>query len=169
MLAHPGFGTCHMRRHNILPAQRPLPVTRLLEKSLRCLRFRPITTRPGNAGRRLVSKPGRQFHQPLIQPFITQCRSIKLFHRPRLHHCLDGIAIEDFPAHLRAHWGDIRRQLETGRYRPPAVRRVEIPKDDGGKRLLGIPTVMDRVIQQAIAQVLSPIYEPQFSAASYGF
>lgn len=82
---------------------------------------------------------------------------------------IDGVTIEDFPAHLRAHWGDIRRQLETGRYRPSAVRRVEIPKDDGGKRLLGIPTVMDRVIQQAIAQVLTPIFDPSFSASSFGF
>ena len=82
---------------------------------------------------------------------------------------IDGIAIEDFPAHLRAHWEDSRRQLETGRYRPLAVRRVEIPKDDGGKRLLGIPTVMDRVIQQAIVQVLTPIFEPSFSDSSFGF
>lgn len=82
---------------------------------------------------------------------------------------IDGIAIADFPAYLRAHWEDTRRQLETGRYRPQAVRRVEIPKDDGGKRLLGIPTVMDRVIQQAIAQVLTPIFEPAFSASSFGF
>jgi RNA-directed DNA polymerase len=82
---------------------------------------------------------------------------------------IDGIAIEDFPAYLRAHWEDIRHQLETGRYRPQAVRRVEIPKDDGGKRLLGIPTVMDRVIQQAIAQVLAPIFDPSFSESSFGF
>lgn len=82
---------------------------------------------------------------------------------------IDGIALEDFPAYLRTHWEATRRQLETGRYRPWAVRRVEIPKDDGGKRLLGIPTVMDRVIQQAIAQVLTPIYEPSFSASSFGF
>lgn len=82
---------------------------------------------------------------------------------------IDGITLEDFPAYLRAHWGDIRGQLETGRYRPSAVRRVEIPKDDGGKRLLGIPTIMDRVIQQAIAQVLTPIFDPGFSASSFGF
>lgn len=82
---------------------------------------------------------------------------------------IDGIAIEDLPAYLRAHWEDIRYQLETGRYRPQAVRRVEIPKDDGGKRLLGIPTVMDRVIQQAIAQVLTPILDPGFSESSFGF
>lgn len=82
---------------------------------------------------------------------------------------IDGITIEDFPAYLRAHWGDIRSQLDTGRYRPQAVRRVEIPKDDGSKRMLGIPTVMDRVIQQAIAQVLTPIYDPSFSTSSFGF
>ena len=82
---------------------------------------------------------------------------------------IDGIPIEDFPAYLRAHWGDIRRQLDHGRYRPSAVRRVEIPKEDGSKRLLGIPTLMDRVIQQAIAQVLTPIFDPGFSASSFGF
>jgi hypothetical protein len=89
MLAHPGFGTCHMRRQNVLPAQLALLVARLLEKSVRRLRFRPILARSGNAGRRLVSKTvSRQLHQPLIQSFISQCRSGKLFHRPRLHHCL---------------------------------------------------------------------------------
>ena len=82
---------------------------------------------------------------------------------------IDGITLEDFPAYLRAHWGDILSQLNTGRYRPSAVRRVEIPKDDGGKRLLGIPTIMDRVIQQAIAQVLTPIFDPRFSESSFGF
>ncbi len=82
---------------------------------------------------------------------------------------IDGIAIEDFPAYLRTHWEGTRNQLETGRYRPEAVRRVEIPKADGGKRMLGIPTVMDRVIQQAIAQVLTPIFEPRFSGSSFGF
>lgn len=82
---------------------------------------------------------------------------------------IDGVAIEDFPGYLRQHWESTRSQLETGRYRPSAVRRVEIPKDDGSKRLLGIPTVMDRVIQQGIAQVLTPIFDPSFSASSFGF
>jgi retron-type reverse transcriptase len=62
---------------------------------------------------------------------------------------IDGVTIEDFPAHARAHWPALREQIEGGRYQPQAVRRVEIPKPDGGKRLLGIPTVTDRVIQQA--------------------
>src|SRR3989338_5991042 len=82
---------------------------------------------------------------------------------------IDGVTIEDFPAYLWAHWGDIRGQLETGRYRPSAVRRVEIPKEGCSKRLLGIPTIMDRVIQQAIAQVLTPIFDPAFSESSFGF
>ena len=82
---------------------------------------------------------------------------------------IDGMTVEDFPAHARAHWPAVRQQIRDGRYRPQAVRRVEIPKPDGGKRLLGIPTVMDRMIQQAIAQVLTPIFDPTFSESSFGF
>ena len=82
---------------------------------------------------------------------------------------VDGVTIEDWPAHARAHWPTQREQIKTGRYTPQAVRRVEIPKPAGGKRLLGIPTVTDRVVQQAIAQVLTPIFEVQFSDSSFGF
>lgn len=82
---------------------------------------------------------------------------------------IDGVTIEDWPAHARAHWPTQRGQIESGRYRPQAVRRVETPKPDGGKRMLGIPTVTDRVVQQAIAQVLTPIFDPTFSASSFGF
>ncbi|MDP3924807.1 MAG: group II intron reverse transcriptase/maturase, partial [Hydrogenophaga sp.] len=82
---------------------------------------------------------------------------------------IDGMTIEDFPDHARAHWSVIRQQIREGRYQPQAVRRVEIPKPGGGKRLLGIPTVMDRVIQQAVAQVLTPIFDPRFSESSFGF
>lgn len=82
---------------------------------------------------------------------------------------VDGVEIEDFPDLLRQHWGAIRRKLLEGTYRPSPVRRVEIPKPDGTKRPLGIPTVLDRVIQQAIAQILSPLCEPGFSEHSYGF
>ena len=82
---------------------------------------------------------------------------------------VDQVSIDEFPAYARAHWSDTREQLVEGRYQPQPVRRVEIPKSDGGTRLLGIPTIMDRVLQQAIAQVLTPIFEPQFSNFSFGF
>lgn len=82
---------------------------------------------------------------------------------------IDGVNIADFPAHARAHWATVRAQIEQGRYRPQPVRRVDIPKPDGGQRKLGIPIVMDRVIQQAIAQVLTPIFDPEFSESSFGF
>jgi len=76
---------------------------------------------------------------------------------------VDGVGIAEFPAFLRDHWDSIRAKLEAGTYAPSPVKRVEIPKADGTRRPLGIPTVMDRVIQQAIAQVLSPQWEPEFS------
>ena len=82
---------------------------------------------------------------------------------------IDGMTIEDFPAHARTHWPAVREQISEGQYQPQAVRRVEIPKPGGGKRMLGIPTVMDRVIQQAVAQVLTPIFDPTFSESSFGF
>ena len=82
---------------------------------------------------------------------------------------IDGVTVQDWPAHARAHWPAQRERLEGGRYKPQAVRRVEIPKADGGKRLLGIPTVTDRVVQQAIAQVLTPIFDPTFSDSSFSF
>jgi len=83
---------------------------------------------------------------------------------------VDGMTIEEFPAYARAHWQEIRRAVEEGKYRPSPVRRVEIPKPNGsGVRLLGIPRIVDRVIQQAIAQVLTPIFDPGFSESSFGF
>ena len=82
---------------------------------------------------------------------------------------IDGVTVGDWPAHAREHWPALRAQIDQGRYQPQAVRRVQIPKPDGGKRLLGIPTVTDRVVQQAIAQVLTPIFDPTFSDSSFGF
>lgn len=82
---------------------------------------------------------------------------------------IDGVTIEDFLAHAREHWAGVREQIERGRYTPQPVVRVAIPKPGGGERLLGIPTVMDRMVQQAIAQVLTPIIDPTFSDSSFGF
>lgn len=82
---------------------------------------------------------------------------------------VDEVTIKDFPAWLSTRWPDIKTSLLDGSYRPAPVRRHEIPKRSGGKRPLGIPTVLDRVIQQAILQVLQPIFDPKFSDSSYGF
>ncbi len=82
---------------------------------------------------------------------------------------VDGITVAELKDHLKQHWPSIRAKLLAGAYIPSAVRRVDIPKPDGGLRTLGIPTVIDRLIQQALHQVLSPIFEPTFSEASYGF
>ncbi|MCF6408114.1 group II intron reverse transcriptase/maturase [Chitinophaga filiformis] len=82
---------------------------------------------------------------------------------------IDGIEAKDFLSQLQREWAQIKTKLETGSYQPSAVRRVTIPKPNGGERHLGIPTYMDRLIQQAIAQVLVRLYEPAFSETSYGF
>jgi len=82
---------------------------------------------------------------------------------------VDGMTVEELPAHLRVHWLSIRAKLEAGTYQPSPVKRVEIPKPEGGVRLLGIPTALDRFLQTALHQVLSPVFEPTFSPHSYGF
>jgi len=82
---------------------------------------------------------------------------------------IDGISIEEFPKYAQENWEGIKRSLREGQYQPSAVKRVEIPKDRGGTRQLGIPIVMDRVIQQAISQVLTPVFDPYFSESSFGF
>ena len=84
-------------------------------------------------------------------------------------HGVDGMKVGELLEYLKEHGKEVRQSILMGTYSPQPVRRVEIPKSDGGERLLGIPTVLDRVIQQAIAQVLSPIYEKKFSENSYGF
>ena len=82
---------------------------------------------------------------------------------------VDGLSTEELGGYLKEHKDELVESLKSGRYRPSPVLRVEIPKDNGKKRPLGIPTVVDRVIQQAISQILIPIYERQFSDNSFGF
>lgn len=113
-----------------------------------------------------------------IQPEALLARVLE---RPNLQHALkqvrqnkgapgiDGMSVDDLPRHLKEHWPEIRAQLIAGTYRPQPVKRVEIPKSDGKKRPLGIPTVVDRFIQQAIAQIISAEWEPHFHSSSFGF
>lgn len=84
-------------------------------------------------------------------------------------HGVDGMSVKSLRDHIKQNWLKIRQTIEEGTYEPSSVRRVEIPKPNGGTRLLGIPTVTDRLIQQAIAQVLTPLFDPAFSEHSYGF
>jgi len=82
---------------------------------------------------------------------------------------VDGLSVGQTAEHLKVHWPQVKEQLLAGRYRPTPVRRVQIPKPGGGVRELGIPTVTDRLIQQALLQVLQPLIDPSFSDHSYGF
>jgi retron-type reverse transcriptase len=82
---------------------------------------------------------------------------------------IDGMTIEELVGYLREQWSRIREELLRGDYQPQPVKEVLIPKPGGGTRQLGIPTVLDRLIEQALLQVLTPIFDPTFSAFSYGF
>jgi RNA-directed DNA polymerase len=82
---------------------------------------------------------------------------------------IDGMTVEELPDHLRRHWVEIREQLLAGNYQPAPVKRQFIPKSGGGMRELGIPTALDRFIQQALLQVLQSQFDPSFSEHSYGF
>ena len=84
-------------------------------------------------------------------------------------HGIDNMKVDQLKAYLKDNWEQIKSQLENGSYKPQPVRRVEIEKPDGGIRLLGIPTVLDRMIQQAIAQILNGVFDHTFSESSYGF
>ena len=82
---------------------------------------------------------------------------------------VDGITVYEIKEYIKNNRDEILKQIRNRKYKPQPVRRVQIPKENGKKRNLGIPTVMDRIIQQAMIQVISPIYEEQFSENSYGF
>ena len=125
----------------------------------------------GGAHRAL--NPDEATNQDLLQAVLARDNLARAWKRVESNKGapgIDGVTVQDWPAHARAHWPAQREQIKAGRYRPQPVRRVEIPKPDGsGMRLLGIPTVTDRVVQQAIAQVLTPIFDPTFSESSFGF
>ncbi len=82
---------------------------------------------------------------------------------------VDGVSVTEFKGWLKEYWPTVKAALLAGSYQPQAVRAVEIPKPSGGVRVLGIPTVVDRLIQQALLQIMQPIFDPGFSKSSYGF
>ena len=82
---------------------------------------------------------------------------------------VDGMTIEQAKPYLQPHWEEIKERLLAEQYHPQPVRRVDIPKPGGGERMLGVPTVLDRLLQQAMSQLLTPVFDPTFSASSYGF
>ena len=120
--------------------------------------------------RHVMESPDPDGH--LLERILSRENMLKAWKRVRANKGAPGIdkmSIEEFPGFAREHWDDIRESLLAGTYQPSPVRRVEIPKPTGGTRPLGIPTVLDRVIQQAMYQVLMPIFDPDFSEQSYGF
>ena len=130
------------------------------------------TTNPtgGAEDRRRAMQPA--LHDNLMEAVLSPANLHRAWRRVKSNRGapgIDGLRIEDFPAHAREQWPAIRQTLSEGRYQPQPVRRVTIPKTGGGERALGIPTIVDRVIQQAIAQVMTPLFDPEFSESSYGF
>jgi RNA-directed DNA polymerase len=128
--------------------------------------------RPDRAARRRGGKHGDVQEQTMMEQVLASENLRKAWHRVKTNAGapgIDGMTVEAFSAFCRKHWPRIRSALMEGTYRPAPVRRVFIPKPDGTQRPLGVPTVLDRVIQQALAQVLSPQFESGFSQSSYGF
>jgi RNA-directed DNA polymerase len=111
-------------------------------------------------------------HEALMEQVVNEANATQAWlavKRNRGAAGIDGMTTGELRDHIRAHWESIRAKLRKGTYVPTPVKRVEIPKPTGGVRLLGIPTVQDRWIQQMLLQVLQPLFDPTFSEHSYGF
>jgi RNA-directed DNA polymerase len=114
----------------------------------------------------------RALAQDLIEAMVephNMRRALKRVRSNKGSPGIDGMTVKELDEHLKAHWSEIRKSLLEGKYQPQPIKRVEIPKPDGGVRQLGIPTVEDRLIQQAMLQILEPLYDSTFSKSSYGF
>ena len=132
----------------------------------------PSATSPtgGAEARRVFTQPA--LHDDLMEQIVDRANMRRAWKRVKANKGApgsDGMTLEDFPTFAHSHWSTVRQDLLDGTYQPQPVRRVSIPKPNGGERWLGIPSVVDRVIQQAIGQVLTPIFDPGFSESSFGF
>ena len=137
-----------------------------------------LRAEPADVPQLSVKRSRRQRSLPVHRPLLlleevlrrdNLLRALKRVHTNRGGPGVDGQTVDQLVEYLKQEWPYIRRQLLSGNYTPRPVRVVKIPKGNGGERTLGIPTVLDRLIQQAITQVISPIFEPHFSDDSYGF
>jgi len=130
-------------------------------------------SRPGRTASAPSGKPALSlFPESLMEAIVDPDNMQRAWNQVRANRGApgpDGITLGEFPDWLRPRWPTIRQQLLDGTYRPKPVRRKTIAKPDGGERLLGIPNVLDRLIQQAILQVLTPVFDPEFSESSHGF
>ena len=130
-------------------------------------------SRQGATGSASVEKPALSlFPESLMAAIVDDANMELAWQNVRANRGApgpDGITLTQFPEWVKPCWAAIRQQLLDGTYQPQPVRRVTIDKPDGGKRLLGIPNVLDRLIQQAIVQVLTPVFDPSFSESSHGF
>jgi len=157
------------RRHSTVSALTGRPEHEGRQEPLR--RAAP-STKPNGGDGSLSAQDKPEPQSELLERILSRENMLKAWKRVKANKGAAGIdkmTVEQFPECIRHHWEDMRSSLKKGTYQPAPVRRVEIPKATGGKRPLGIPTVLDRVIQQAIAQVLGPLFEPVFSRHSYGF
>lgn len=132
----------------------------------------PVVERSGEAGRARRRKERSGSDDLLMEQVVARENAVEALKRVRRNKGspgLDGMTVDELTPYLREHWNAIREQLLSGTYRPNAVKRQLIPKGGGGMRELGIPTVLDRFVQQLLLQVLQPIFDPTFSEHSHGF
>jgi group II intron reverse transcriptase/maturase len=148
------------------------PKTVQLELALEGRGEAPGDRRSGEAGRAACGGERSGTDHLLMERAVTRenaTEALKRVRRNKGSPGIDGMTVEELLLHLREHWYTIREQLLAGTYRPSAVKRALIPKSGGGTRQLGIPTAVDRFVQQLFLQVLQPIFDPTFSEHSHGF
>lgn len=140
-----------------------------------CLQ-RDSTECEGDAGAQSAVQPGNEEtagrSQKLLEAILYRDNLNRAYKRIKANKGapgVDGMTVEEALPWLKEHGKEMTEAIRSGKYKPTPVRRKEIPKPDGGVRKLGIPTVKDRIVQQAIAQQLMPLYEPKFSEGSYGY
>jgi group II intron reverse transcriptase/maturase len=148
------------------------PKTRQLELALGGWGEAPEDQRSGEAGRATQRGERSGSNSLLMEQVVARENAVEALKRVRRNKGspgIDGMTVDELEPYLREHWGRVRERLLAGTYQPSAVKRQLIPKSGGGMRQLGIPTVLDRFVQQLLLQVLQPIWDPTFSEHSHGF